>query len=109
MTDIKQFDSLLAEARTGWSRAAADQNVRQALCSAADPLPALRLDCGRDDFLLEPNRLLHRQLQQASIAHVYEEFPGGHDWAYWALHLEDTLRFFAAALAREPGSARASS
>jgi len=35
---------------------------------------------------------------EAGIAHVYEEFPGGHSWDYWSTHLERTLLFFAAAL-----------
>ena len=30
--------------------------------------------------------------------HRYEEFPGGHDWAYWQSHVADSLRFFAEAL-----------
>ena len=99
MTDIAQFDGLVAEPRSAWSTASADTSVLDALCTAPGPLPALRLDCGRDDFLIEANRDLHRGLQAAGIAHVYEEFAGGHDWSYWALHLEDTLRFFGATLA----------
>jgi enterochelin esterase-like enzyme len=64
-----------------------------------DPLPPLRLDCGRDDFLIEANRALHQRLHRAGIAHLYEEFPGGHDWSYWSRHLEDTLLFFGDQLA----------
>jgi len=99
MTEVGQFDALVAERRTAWSRATADQGVWEALRDAAAPLPALRLDCGLQDFLLDANRRLHQRLQQAGIAHVYEEFPGGHDWPYWSLHLEDTLRFFGHILA----------
>lgn len=58
-------------------------------------LPPLRFDCGTSDPLIEPNRELHRQLDAASIAHIYEEFSGGHEWPYWEKHLEDSLRFFA--------------
>lgn len=58
-------------------------------------LPPLRFDCGTSDPLIEPNRELHRQLEAAGIAHVYEEFSGGHEWPYWNEHLADTLRFFA--------------
>ena len=58
-------------------------------------LPPLRFDCGTEDILLEHNRRLHQELDRANIPHVYEEFPGGHEWPYWEEHLADTLRFFA--------------
>lgn len=57
-------------------------------------LPAIRIDCGIDDDLIEANRLLHKQLIDAGIDHVYEEFSGGHEWPYWEEHLVDTLLFF---------------
>jgi S-formylglutathione hydrolase FrmB len=59
-------------------------------------LPPLRFDCGTGDGLLAGNRALHAALDARGVEHVYEEFPGGHDWPYWKLHLADTLRFFAA-------------
>jgi putative tributyrin esterase len=58
-------------------------------------LPRLRFDCGTGDALIEGNRNLHRALESVSIAHTYEEFPGGHDWSYWQLHVERTLEFVA--------------
>jgi S-formylglutathione hydrolase FrmB len=61
-------------------------------------LPPVRFDCGTEDPLLEPNRKLHRALDACGMPHVYQEFPGGHEWPYWELHLADTLRFFAATL-----------
>ena len=59
-------------------------------------LPPLRFDCGTGDGLLAGNRALHAALDARAIEHVYEEFPGGHDWPYWKLHVADSLRFFAA-------------
>ena len=56
-------------------------------------LPPLRFDCGTEDDLIGENRALHRSLTEQGIAHEYEEFPGGHTWAYWQEHLEATLRF----------------
>jgi len=61
-------------------------------------LPPFRFDCGTEDLLIEENRTLHRELDARGIPHVYEEFPGGHEWPYWERHLADTLRFFAATL-----------
>lgn len=58
-------------------------------------LPAVRFDCGVDDPLLGANRTLQRALERAGVEHVYEEWPGGHEWACWETHLADTLRFFA--------------
>jgi len=58
-------------------------------------LPPLRFDCGTGDGLLADNRALHAALEARGVDHVYEEFPGGHDWPYWKLHVADTLRFFA--------------
>lgn len=98
ITEAPQIDGLLSELRTHWSTAAADLRVLDALRGASGPLPALRFDCGRDDPLLAANRHLHADLLAAGIAHAYAEHDGGHGWDYWALHLEDTLRFFAAEL-----------
>jgi S-formylglutathione hydrolase FrmB len=66
-------------------------------------LPPLRFDCGTGDSLLAGNRALHAALEARGIQHVYEEFPGGHDWPYWKLHLADTLRFFAGLIEDETG------
>ena len=57
-------------------------------------LPALRIDCGVDDFLIEENRALDAHLTALGVPHEYEEHPGGHDWAYWDRHIQDTLKFF---------------
>jgi S-formylglutathione hydrolase FrmB len=64
-------------------------------------LPPIRFDCGTSDALIEENRTLHRELGARGVPHVYEEFPGGHEWPYWELHLADTLRFFAQSAGRE--------
>ena len=60
--------------------------------------PALRIDCGVEDFLLEYNRNFHRHLDALELAHEYAEHPGGHDWAYWDEHVRETLAFTAGVL-----------
>ena len=65
-------------------------------------LPALRIDCGMDDFLIEENRLLHEHLTALGVPHEYEEHAGGHDWPYWDKHIQDTLKFFGRALEITP-------
>jgi putative tributyrin esterase len=94
MTDIAQFDGLVEDARDGWGKAPADRSVLAALTSATAPLPPIRFDCGRDDPYVEGNRALHRALDDAGIEHRYIERDGEHDWPYWTVALDGTLRFF---------------
>jgi S-formylglutathione hydrolase FrmB len=54
----------------------------------------LIIDCGVDDFLLEPNRELHRRLVYNKTPHDYTERPGGHTWDYWENSLPYHLQFF---------------
>ncbi len=56
-------------------------------------LPAIRFDCGVDDFLIQANRTYNEFLLKSKIKHEYEEFPGEHNWDYWDLHVQDGLRF----------------
>lgn len=56
-------------------------------------LPAMRLDCGTDDFLLAQNRSFHNHLNDLHVSHEYEEFPGGHDWSYWDKHVQSAIAF----------------
>jgi enterochelin esterase-like enzyme len=99
LTEASQFEALVEERREAWATAAGEARAIDALRHAIAPLPQLRLDCGLDDPGLDANRQLHAELCAAGIEHEYAEHPGGHDWAYWARHLEDTLRFFARAVA----------
>jgi S-formylglutathione hydrolase FrmB len=58
-------------------------------------LPAMKLDCGTGDFLLEENRAFHKHLEDLHISHQYDEFPGVHDWAYWDKHVQEAIAFHA--------------
>lgn len=58
-----------------------------------EQLPPIRFDCGTEDQLIDENRKLHRALTELRVPHVYEEFPGGHDWPYWTEHVRQTLAF----------------
>jgi S-formylglutathione hydrolase FrmB len=61
--------------------------------------PAIRFDCGVDDFLLADNRLLQEAFLRLGLPHIYEEFPGAHTWDYWDAHLDAALAFHAATFA----------
>lgn len=58
-------------------------------------LPKLRIDCGTEDFLLDQNRAFHKHLDGLNISHEYDEFPGGHEWAYWDAHVPRAIAFHA--------------
>ena len=61
--------------------------------SDAEKRPALRIDCGVDDFLIEQNREFHAHLNSLGYVHEYEEFPGAHAWQYWDLHIQEAISF----------------
>lgn len=81
-----------------------DEDNCYRLAQEADPerLPALRLDCGLDDFLIEINRGFHAHLDSSGIAHEYAECPGAHNWAYWDEQVQQALAFHARHLKIEP-------
>ncbi|MGP0069870.1 MAG: alpha/beta hydrolase [Isosphaeraceae bacterium] len=58
-------------------------------------IPKIRLDCGTEDFLLGQNRAFHQHLDSLHFPHEYQEFPGGHDWAYWDNHVQEAIPFHA--------------
>jgi S-formylglutathione hydrolase FrmB len=58
----------------------------------------LIFDVGVDDFLIEPNRDLHRRLLLNGTPHDYIERPGGHTWEYWEAALPYQMLFFARVL-----------
>ena len=61
--------------------------------------PALRIDCGTEDFLVQPNRRFVEHLRTLELAHEYQEFPGTHSWDYWDVHVQEALAFHARHLA----------
>jgi S-formylglutathione hydrolase FrmB len=57
-------------------------------------LSPFMFDCGDRDTLIEANRKLHRDLESHNIPHVYNEYPGEHNWNYWMNHIKEHLVFF---------------
>ena len=68
------------------------RKLAEALVSGRKRL-AVRMDCGMEDGLLAENRRFHKHLEKIGLAHTYVEYPGGHDWDYWDLHIRETLDF----------------
>ncbi len=98
MTHFDQHKLFVEESLESYGCPPGERSVQETMLRNRDALPALRFDCGTEDPLLDYNRELSTQLKQAGIAHVYEEFPGGHEWPYWERHLVDMLKFFGKAL-----------
>ena len=95
-THLEQLFDIVQEPATAYELSEdAPLGVLACLKAHAARLPPFRFDCGRDDFLIEPNRRLHADLNKAGIAHEYAEFSGAHTWDYWHEHIADSFRFFA--------------
>lgn len=75
-----------------------DRYASYSVVNMADKMKAngqqLIFDCGVDDFLIEPNRELHRRLLFNQTPHDYTERPGGHTWEYWQKSLPNHVLFF---------------
>ena len=66
-----------------------------ALAEKLDPdrAPAIRIEVGLDDVLLQHSRDLHAHLESLGIPHDYHEYPGNHSFETWDEHLHDALDF----------------
>jgi putative tributyrin esterase len=54
-------------------------------------MPALFIDCGTEDALVDQNRALHAELSRLGVRHEYAEWPGAHTWRYWSTHVRESL------------------
>jgi enterochelin esterase-like enzyme len=93
VTELRQLDDFMESPFAG-ADTVEDADLAELLVRRRLELPQLRFDCGTSDSLIGANRALHLELERHRVGHGYGEFPGGHDWPYWEVHLEDTLRFF---------------
>ena len=88
-----QFERIL-----GPTGATPDLYAANSVVNLADKMKTnglkLIIDCGVDDFLIEPNRELHRRLVYNQTTHDYTEHPGGHTWEYWENSLPYHVLFF---------------
>lgn len=46
-------------------------------------MPEIFMACGTEDFLIEPNRAMHKFLEEQGVAHTYWEDKGQHDMMFW--------------------------
>ena len=63
------------------------------LKAAGTKIPGIYMACGTEDFLIEPNRAMHRFLEAEGVPHEYHEAPGVHDMVFWAEHIQHIVRW----------------
>ena len=72
----------------GDTKSAAERDVNpevlvSRLIKEGKPLPEIFMACGTEDFLLEPNRVMHKFLDNKKVKHEYYESKGQHDFVFW--------------------------
>jgi S-formylglutathione hydrolase FrmB len=65
------------------------------LVAAHTPVPALFIDVGAQDGLVDQSRAFSWELTRLGIPHAYAEWPGAHNWRYWYAHVGESLRWLA--------------
>lgn len=90
LQDINHF---VEEDWSFWDWESRDSNIDE-LVNGSKQVAPIRFDCGKEDNLFMANKELHRTLSEKQIEHIFKEYPGGHDWDYWKLHVRDTFKFF---------------
>lgn len=63
------------------------------LIAAGKKLPEIYMCCGTEDFLLEPNREMHKFLTGRNVRHEYFESTGGHDMTFWNEYTEKIIEW----------------
>lgn len=79
-----------------------DEDIFETIIRYRAHLPPIYFDCGNSDQLVDYNRELHNKLKKENIKHIYKEFPGGHEWAYWEKNIKESLLFFSSQLKCPP-------
>lgn len=86
--------------------------------AARDPLLLIRakpdlaraytwwIDSGDADPWRAEAGTIDAELTALGIAHEWHSYSGDHSLEYWSAHIEDYLRYYAAALCRRPGACR---
>jgi S-formylglutathione hydrolase FrmB len=65
--------------------------VREIPAEKIKDLPFLYIDCGTEDWLLQPNRDFADLLLKQKIPHEYRQLPGRHDWNFWGAEVQQFL------------------
>jgi S-formylglutathione hydrolase FrmB len=78
---------------TTWHARDPAYQAEQLLRARRQLMPALYIDVGEQDHLIDPNRHFRSRLRTLDIAHEYEERSGRHDWPYWQRNVSRSLEW----------------
>ena len=69
---------------------------------------AIYVDCGTEDsFKLMPSaQYLHQLLDKAGVHHAFYLGPGDHNFKFWSVRIEESLKFFADYFSRSAAAAK---
>jgi S-formylglutathione hydrolase FrmB len=56
-------------------------------------IPKIYMACGKDDFLLEPNKDFKDYLEGLGVSVDFEVGPGAHEWDFWNLYIKKVLEW----------------
>lgn len=56
-------------------------------------IPSIFMACGKEDFLIEPNRAFHKYLVDNDVNVYYQEDDGNHNWEFWNKYLEPSIQW----------------
>ncbi|MHC4885868.1 MAG: alpha/beta hydrolase [Planctomycetota bacterium] len=65
------------------------------LAASDVPRPRLYQSCGTEDFLYEDNIAFRDHARNLGVELEYHERPGAHEWGFWDVEIEKTLRWLA--------------
>jgi S-formylglutathione hydrolase FrmB len=81
-------------------RAADPAHIAEQLVAHGGPMPALFVDCGTEDGLIDQNRAFDAELRRLGVTHWYAEWPGAHTWRYWSTHVRESLAWMGEQIGR---------
>jgi putative tributyrin esterase len=93
--DLPETKQILGDKATGGGPNDLYLLAAEAMRRKRSTRPEIWIDCGKKDFLIKDNREFNAYLKKIRFPHVYKEFSGVHDWAYWDEHIQDALAFHA--------------
>lgn len=67
------------------------RKLAEQVAAANGPKPDFYLTCGTEDDLIAPNHTFRDQLKQLGFRVDWEEWAGGHDWAFWDESIKKAL------------------
>lgn len=76
-----------------WSRDPGRRLERLVAKNGKSAAPALFVDCGTEDGLVDQNRAFKWRVEQLGLPIEYHEWPGKHEWPYWRAHVGESLHW----------------